>query len=163
VPPPGAYIEGVRCATTRMHRNNPKAKLSQFIHSAEKIREITNSGVTEILMISEEGCLLEGLTSNFYAVLNGAIYTSEEGVLLGITRQLVLEEATKAGIEVILKCPQATGISRFEEAFITSSSRAVLPVTQIDQTVIQSGKVGPVTKKLIRLYRNRIQKETEQV
>ncbi len=91
VPPSEAYHQGVRVVTRQMQRHNPKAKVTSFIETAEKVRETLPEGVNEAVMIGEDGHMLEGLSSNFFVVRDGTVWTAEQGVLSGITRTIVID------------------------------------------------------------------------
>ena len=170
-PPPGAYHSGVRVITCRLQRDNPKAKLTASIPVIDKIRGQLPTGVEEALMVDEAGSILEGLTSNFFAVKGNEIWTNEESVLSGITRLLVLDEAVRIELPVNFRSITITDIHNLEEAFITSSSRGILPVSQIDRILIGSGKLvfpgqpvcsgqpGPITKRLMDCLEDRIRNE----
>jgi branched-chain amino acid aminotransferase len=95
-PPSEAYESGVLVTTIDLQRQLPKAKLTRFIARAGDVRQHLPAGVNEALMVDPRGCLLEGLSSNFFAVRAGLLYTAEEGVLSGITRSLVLQAAPDA-------------------------------------------------------------------
>jgi branched-chain amino acid aminotransferase len=161
VPHPEAYQTGVAAITTTLHRDNPAAKLTAFIQHASGVS--LPPGVNEALMVDPAGSILEGLSSNFYVLLEGKLWTAGEGVLAGITRRLVLEEAQAAGIDVHFEAPAVEAIPRLLEAFITSTSRAVLPVVSIDSQQVGSGQVGPVTRRLLALYQARIERELEEI
>lgn len=162
VPPAADYQRGVRTVTRQAHRENPKAKLTSFITTASAIRQDLPQGMNEALMVMD-GSILEGLTSNFFAVMDGEVYTAEEGVLSGLTRALVLEETAAAGYKVNFQPVRVVDLPRVQEAFITSASRAVLPVVQIDSLVIGSGAPGPVSLNLLARYQARIEAETEAI
>ena len=132
VPTAAQRANGVKTITAQMQRNNPSAKLSNFIQSSQEARQRLQEGFEEILMVDESGNILEGLTSNFYAVMDGEIWTAGQGVLSGITRQIVLLLAEDAGYPVQMDAPKLSNLIRFTETFITSTSRAVLSVTEID-------------------------------
>ncbi len=153
------YVDGVRVVTRSMHRSNPKAKLTEFIETAAAVRQEIPSGVNEAVMVGEDGRLLEGLSSNFFAIKDGAIWTAEKGVLSGITRSLVLDVIRHAGIPLQLEGVRFDEINTIEEAFITSASRAVLPVTEMDGLPVGNGLPGPVTKRLMRGYEQRLEEE----
>ncbi len=91
VPAEEQYRQGVSIVTRRMQRNNPRAKLTGFIGPAIGLRRALPPGVVEVVMIDENGRFLEGLSSNFFAVKGGILWTADQGVLPGITRSLVLE------------------------------------------------------------------------
>ncbi len=163
VPTASDYTEGVRAVTRQAHRENPKAKLTRFIATAGEIRQEIPQGVNEALMVAEDGFILEGLSSNFFAIQDGQLYTAEEGVLSGLTRRLVLEEAGAEGIPVVLQPIALQALPMISEAFITSASRAVLPVVQIDGQPVGDARPGPVTLRLLERYEARIQAESEEI
>jgi len=162
IPSPADYQQGVRTVTRQARRENPKAKLTNFIKTAGAIRKDLPPGVNEALMV-EDGMILEGLTSNFFALIDAELWTAEEGVLSGLTRALVLEEAAAAGLVVRLSPVPVESLPRAQEAFITSASRAVLPVVQIDDLLIGGGQPGVVTLDLLARYQARIEAETEAI
>ena len=157
------YESGVRVVTLQLRRENPGAKLTQFIPRAAAIRETLPAGAAEGIMLAEDGSFMEGLSSNFFAMIDQRIYTSGDAVLMGITRGLVLDEARKAGIPVEPVPANYADLGRFSEAFITSSSRAVLPVVWIDQRRVGNGKPGLTARLLLEKYRERIDREIEPI
>ncbi len=163
LPSEADYIQGVKVITRCMQRTNPKAKLTTFIQTADRIRHEMPEDVNETLMLDENGCVLEGLSSNFFAIWQGKLWTAEEGVLSGITRSLVLEEADRMGLPIHYRSVAKADLSRVDEAFITSASRAVLPVVQIDQQVVGGGQPGILTLRLLKHYRERIDREVEPI
>jgi branched-chain amino acid aminotransferase len=157
------YQQGVAAVTRTMQRQNPKAKLTQFIEISSVVRKETPPGINEVLMVDKDGLVLEGLSSNFFGVKGGAVYTAEEGVLAGITRSLVLEEAAAQGIPVLFQGVRASELDRLDEAFITSASRAVLPVVQVNGQAVGSGKPGKITERLLKGYLERVEAALEEV
>ena len=162
-PVPEAYHSGVRVITCQLQRDNPKAKLTASIPIADKIRGQLPTGVEEALMVDEAGRILEGLTSNFFAVKGGELWTNEESVLSGITRSLVLVEAVRIQLPVNFNSITITEIPDLEEAFITSSSRGILPVKQIDRILIGNGNPGPITVRLMDCLEDRIRNELQEI
>ncbi len=161
LPTPKAYLHGVKTILTPLQRSQPAAKLTAFIQQAALVH--LPPGIHEALMVDPAGRILEGLSSNFYAFIEGKIWTAGEGVLEGITRRLALEEARADGLEVCLEAPAVADIPSFQEAFITSTSRAVLPVVSIDSQQVGSGQVGRVARRLLALYQARIERELEEI
>lgn len=157
------YLRGVKAVTRTLHRHNPKAKLTNFIATASEVRKTLPQEVNEAVMIGEDGRALEGLSSNFFGVRGGVVWTAEEGVLSGITRSLVLDEIRALGIPLRLEGVPVEEIAELDETFITSASRAVLPVTAIDERPVGSGKPGPVTRRLIEGYKARIEAALEEI
>lgn len=148
VPAPEKYAQGIVCKTAEAHRDNPKAKLSNFLSRADSIRGQEQGEFDEILMYTADGDLLEGLSSNFYGIIGDTIFTAEEGVLSGTTRDFVLKIAEKLQIPVQLQPVNLRDLDQLDEAFITSTSRGVLPIRSIDGISMKKAVPGPVTKKL---------------
>ena len=148
------YQSGVKLVTVNMQRLNPKAKLTDFISIAAKIRIELPEDVNDGLLLGKDERILEGMTSNFFAVMGGEMWTADEGVLSGITRASVLDEAYKAGLTVHLDGILRSEIEKLDEAFITSASRGVLPIQQIDK--VRLNAPGPITEFLSKRYQERI-------
>lgn len=160
-PTPEQYEHGVRVVTRQLQRKNPKAKSTTFLASAGEIRRTLPEGCHEAIMVGADGQLLEGLSSNFFAIRDRDLWTAEEGVLSGITRALVLEEAADEGLVIHLEGLPVEELLTIDEAFITSSGRAVLPVVEIDGHPIGRGEPGPITRRLLERYNARVAREVE--
>lgn len=152
IPAPEKYEQGIVCQTAQVHRENPKAKLSNFLSRAKDIREQEKDEFDEILMVSPNGDLLEGLSSNFFGIKNDTLYTAEEGVLSGTTRDFILHLAADLKIPVIFEPIKKDEITDLDEAFISSTSRAILPVRSIDGIPMKNSVPGPVTKQLMSKF-----------
>jgi len=163
VPSAEDYTNGACAVTHRMQRDRPRAKLTRFISVAESFRNRVPTEANEILLVDDNGYILEGSTSNFFAVKNGEIWTPAEKMLYGITRSLVLKSAELEGIPVSLAAVSVTEIADLQEAFITSSSRSILPLRQIDETIIGDGTPGLISKILSRRYWQEIETRLEEI
>lgn len=157
------YSRGVWTASVYLARQNPMAKLTSFVSTAAEIRRCLPAGAVEGLMLDPDGNILEGLSSNFFGVIHGEVVTAGASVLEGITRSIVLEEVNKTGIPLRLDPVPYEKIKEISEAFITSASRTVLPVVQIDQYAVGPGLPGPVTKMLRSRVTDRILQEIEPI
>lgn len=163
VPSSEDYEHGVKVITRQMHRQNPKAKLTGFIKTATTVRHEIPEGIHEVVMYDEHHHMLEGLSSNFFAVKNGVIWTAGEGVLSGITRQTVLEIIQAKGLPVNLSGYKVENLGDLDEAFITSTSRAVLPIREIDGHQIGDGAPGKITRSMMTCYQEAISTDIETV
>lgn len=162
-PAEALYRTGVRCAlsTPDLRRETPRAKSTAFIAPAARAR-MAIPDVEEVLLVDDRGAILEGSSSNFFAVLDGELRTADEGVLVGTTRTLVL--AVAADVLPVVPRPIGTAdLGRVAEAFITSVSRVILPVVAIGDQVIGAGMPGPITLQLLGRLRRRIEDELEPV
>lgn len=162
VPAPVDYLIGVPVITHTMQRWLPKAKLTRFIQRSGAVRQSMPAGVNETIMVDEGGNLLEGLSSNFFAVMDGEIWTAEEGVLSGITRSMVLEGVKQLSLPLRLQPARLIDVPSFQEAFITSSSRAVLPVSKLDDFQLPAVP-GPITAKLMDEYSRSVAASLEDI
>mgnify|MGYP003423275879 CR=1 FL=1 len=106
------------------------------------------------------GAILEGLSSNFFAVLDGQLRTEEDRVLLGVTRSLVLE-AAQGLVPVERRAVGIGDLPRLAEAFVTSVSREVLPIVQIDGRPVGDGQVGPTTRRVVDGFAALVAREAE--
>ena len=146
--PARLYAEGVACVTLDVRRENPHAKDTRFIATAQEAYGRLPAGVEEGLLVAEDGAILEGLSSNFFAVLGGRLRTEEERALFGVTRSLVLEVA-QGVLPLEGRAVSRNDLPAVEEAFVTSVSREVLPVVRIDGRPVGDGRVGPRTRAIM--------------
>jgi branched-chain amino acid aminotransferase len=152
VPDKILYEHGVHLVTVRHERQNPRAKRTLFIDTAESIRKNYPTDINDILMVNKAGFILEGLNSNFFAVQDGIVFTAGENVLSGITRETVLGIIRQLEIPLNLSPIHIHDLRNIEEAFLTSASRSVLPIAQIDQVWIEGPKPGPITDSITTAY-----------
>lgn len=163
VPSQELYHTGVRVKTIPLKRVVPEAKSTDFIRETSHLRtEITN-GMNELLMVDNNGIILEGLSSNFFAIHQKTVHTVSSGILPGITRQLVLDIVRSISIPLDFTGIPLAEIGQLDEAFITSASRGVLPVVQINETVIGNGSPGLITQLLMKAYTEEIEKRIEPI
>jgi branched-chain amino acid aminotransferase len=149
--PPEVYEKGVRCITLlpNIARHNPAAKTTGWMHDREQ--HTLPDGIYTGLLLDANGDILEGTTSNFYAAFNGELRTAGQGVLPGITQQIISAIAPEV-LPLRKEAVQKMDIPHLAEAFITSSSRGIVPVVEIDGIQIGVGKPGTLTLKLRELY-----------
>ena len=112
---------------------------------------------TDALFVNERDHVLEATRSNFFIFRGDTLITPHRGILVGITRNFVLELArNKFNIEerpILLE-----ELALADEAFITSSSKEITPVVQIDDSIIGNGKPGRRTYQLEQLFIEMVEK-----
>ncbi len=153
-PAPEAYKKGVRIITHDFQRQIPEAKTINYIAAVRLQGAMRKAKAIEAVFTSK-GLALEATTSNLFVVKKDKILTPQEGILNGITRQVVIELARKAGLIVLEKNISVKELVSADEVFLTSSFKEVLPVTIIDGKKVGDGKIGPITKQLIGLFGER--------
>jgi branched-chain amino acid aminotransferase len=150
-PAPEMYQLGVRAAfAPDLVRGNPLAKTADFAQARRAYK--IGGEIYEYLLLSEQDEVLEGTGTNFYGVLDGVFHTAGRGVLAGVTRKIILDLAEALGIPVSLEPIRRAQIPRLTEAALSGSSRALLPVVQIGQTVIGNGRPGPICQQILAAY-----------
>jgi branched-chain amino acid aminotransferase len=163
IPLPAAlYREGVACSTVPLQRRNPHAKDTRFASEAASAHQALPQGVHEGLLLAPDGALLEGLSSNLFALVDGVLRTEEARALLGVTRSLVVEVA-QAVVAIGGRAPLLREVPRFAECFLTSVSRGILPVVSIDGRAIGEGRPGPLTRELTMRFESLVEREAERV
>lgn len=150
-PPAQQLIEqGVRCVTVpNSARENAAAKTTGWMHQRGKL--VVPPEIYQPLLLDAEGNILEGQSSNFYAVLDGELRTAGSGVLPGIAQQTVFEIAPTI-LPLRKEAVNVRELTRLSEAFLTSSSRGIIPVVEIDGITIGAGLPGEKTKALQAAY-----------
>lgn len=109
----------------------------------------------EAWQINAAGHITEGSLSNAYIVrADGVIQThpADYAILGGIRREMVLRIAKENNMPLEEKPFTLTDVAKASEAFMSSASSFVLPITKVDEMSIGDGKVGPVTQQLMALY-----------
>jgi branched-chain amino acid aminotransferase len=164
--PRAVYERGVRVETTDLRRESPRLKSTAFITASDTERKhIAQEGIFEALLV-QAGAILEGMTSNFFYVNTQpelSLCTAREDILLGVTRQTVIEIARGIGLKVDYKPLGLDQLEAVSEAFITSSSRGIVPVVEIDRVTIGQGSPGPVTKELSADYEAYVLEKAERI
>jgi branched-chain amino acid aminotransferase len=153
--PDEVYQNGVRLDISRSSREKPSLKRTSFIQESALDRKRIGPETFEILL-TDKGRILEGMTSNFFYIRDGALCTAGRGVLIGVTRQTVVSLARQEGIDICIRAIRVNELPAISEAFITSSSRGIVPVVTIEIQQVGDGKVGPTTRRLMHLYNEEI-------
>lgn len=153
-PVPVSYYEtGVAVGVTeRLQRQNPLAKTAAFTQQRQTFWRTQKDDLYEYILLSQDGYLLEGTGTNFWGVRQGVLYTADSGVLEGITRKIILQLAQELSIPIQLQAIHVKEIDTLDEAALSGSSRAFLPVVRIDNHLIGNGRPGPVSRQILAAY-----------
>src|SRR6266550_5104799 len=161
-PPARVFTDGIKLALVPILRNHPGAvnpiiKSNNLLNNALAMQEAYRRGADEGLMCNYRGELSECSQANFFIVREGIALTPETdaGLLEGLTRSFLFEVGQDVGIQVRGQTLFPKDLEDADEAFITSTTRELSPVTRIDDRVIGNGKPGPLTLKLLEGYRKR--------
>ena len=161
-PPPETYDQGVRIVIVDIVRNhpgsvNPMIKSNNLMNSALAMQEAFRRGGFEGVMRNYRGEIAECTTSNLFAIKNGTALTPplDAGLLPGITREFIFEIGAERRIpvrEAVLRDDDLLGA---DEAFLTSTTRGIVPIVHVDDRRIGSGTPGPVTRALMDAFRRK--------
>ena len=161
-PPARVFSDGISVALVPILRNhpgsvNPIIKSNNLLNNALAMQEAIRRGAEEGLMCNYRGELSECSQANFFIVRRGVALTpgTDAGLLEGLTRSFLFDVGEDVGVPVRYETLFPKDLETADEAFITSTTRELSPVTRIDDRVVGSGKPGPVTLKLLEGYRKR--------
>lgn len=141
--PESFYREGVKAITYHGERLLPTCKTGNLLLQYMALEEAKRQGGFEAILVDRKGDALEGTRSNFYAFHDGKLYTApDDEVLGGVTRSRVLKACMQMGIEVVFRAPKESALNAgfYDEAFISATSMAAMPLCQINQTKLPSNK-----------------------
>jgi len=161
-PPPDAFDKGVMVALVSVVRNhpgtvNPLIKSNNLLNSALAMQEALKRGAFEGVMRNYRGELAECTTANLFIVKDGAALTPplDAGLLAGITREFVFDIGGDVGVRVAEQVLRDEDLFGADEAFLTSTTREIVPIVKVDDRTIASGRPGPITQKLLQAFRQR--------
>lgn len=158
-PPPvadRAQAKGYSVATTEDLRwQRCHIKSTALLGNVMHFQHGHAAGANETLLFNSKGELTEASACNAYIVKEGVVITPplDNQILPGITRLILLDILAKDGsIKVEERIVTMTEVSNADEVWITSSSKEIAPVTEMDGKPVGNGKVGPVWEAAQKLY-----------
>lgn len=164
VAPFGPYLDiekGARCQTSTWRRVADtgipaRAKITGiYANSALAKTEAQLNGFDEAIMLDERGHISEGSGENIFVIMDGVMYTPppSSDILVGITRDTVITLAREElGVPVVERDIDRTELYTADECFMTGTAAHVTPVVELDRRAIGSGKMGPISAEIVRLY-----------
>jgi len=165
--PKKLYENGLKIITVSIRRNipeaiNPRIKSLNYLNNILAKIEAGLKGYPEALMLNKDGYVTECTGDNIFIFRDNILMTPpfHVGVLRGITREAVMEIASK---KLKLKVKENV-FTRFhlytaDECFLTGTAAEVIPVTEIDGRIIGDGKVGKITKKIMKEFKLLVKKQ----
>lgn len=137
---------------------DPKAKTRSRLHYQMANLQAARYGSDAwALMLDEHGYIAEGTSCNFFMVKDGALYTSEpRNILRGVSRGYVFILAEELGIPCRGANIEPYDVLQADEAFLTATSFSILPVTRFEGRRIGDGLPGPVTKRLLATWSEKV-------
>ena len=151
--------DGVTVGVERTkHRDEPHIKFNRWIITRRGSGP-GDRGYFDFLLVDEEERILEGSTCNVFGVSGGTLVTSPGEVLPGLTRRIFLDLAEERGIPVRLEAPPLGAVGELDEMFLTSSTRAAVPIVAVEDRRVGQGRPGPVFRTLLEAYHDLVRRE----
>jgi branched-chain amino acid aminotransferase len=144
------YDQGIKVITLSVERRLPGAKSIDYLTAALAMGQARDKGAVEAVYLGRKQEAMEGTTSNLFAFIDHTLVTPGQGVLSGITRQVVLDLATHE-YPVQVRDLYYEELIGAREVFITGTNKDVVPVIQVDDTVIGDGRPGDDTRRLMAM------------
>ncbi len=157
---------GIKVMTTSDDRwARPDIKSVGLLPNVLAKSEAITQGYDDAVFVDEAGKLREGTSNNFYAIMGSKIYQypTNGSILAGITRMGLSSLLPQSGLEIINDGVPIGALDQIDEAFITSSGIFIMPIVQINQTIIGDGKVGKHTKNLQASYHSYVMGFTQEI
>jgi len=142
------YTQGTKVITVDMERFIPEAKSTNYLSALFAQQKARSRGAIEAIYKDRDNRLLEGTTTNVFAFRGNTLVTPPGGILSGVTRGAVLELVEKK-YEIVLESIPRADLAGMDEMFITASNKEIVPVIQVDDTVIADGRPGEKTLSLM--------------
>lgn len=155
-PPASLYEEGGALLTERHVREIPEAKTTNYITMLRHRDRCANAGAMDLLYHDGER-VYEAASASVYFVRDGAIYAPADSVLWGTVGSLVLELAAGDYEVVTGDIALGDGLAA-DEVFLTSTTRGVVPIVRLDETLVGDGMPGPITRNLMARWRGALER-----
>ncbi len=160
--PWGKYLkEKVKVKISKFTKLHPKsvfpfAKISgYYVNSIFATLDAQKSKFDEAILLDYKGFVAEGPGENIFIVKNKKLFTPKLGSILpGITRDSIIKIAKNEKIEVFEKEISVKELKNCDEAFFTGTAAEITPIFQIEEKIINEGKIGPITKFLQEKFYN---------
>ena len=138
---------------------DPQIKSLNYLNNILAKIEAIDAGVLEALMLNMEGWVSECTGDNVFVVKDGAVFTPppDAGILNGITRQFLIDDlGPSLGLPIQEKLFRLEEVYQADELFLTGTAAEVIGVTRIGDRVIGDGTVGPITRRFVSEFRDRV-------
>ena len=127
--------------------------IGTYINSTMALHDAISKGADEALLLDKNGYVSEGSGENIFSIKEDTLITPKtDHCLNGITRQSVIKIASDLGLNVEEKDFTYEELVQSDEVFFSGTAVEITPISKIDDVLIGSGSIGPVTEKLQNLY-----------
>lgn len=147
------YSEGVSIITVDMERFIPTSKSTNYLSAVFALEQAHKVGAAEAMYVDRNQRVLEGTTTNVFAIKGSSIITPPDGILPGITRSVVLKLIPE-DLNLEMRHIDFAELDQMDEIFITASNKEIVPVVKVNDMIVGSGKPGKVTRQVMDLFRS---------
>jgi len=152
VPVPPAFLEqGVTVRLSPLRRTRPLIKVASFVLERRPF-PLGSREAYEHLIVDEQERVLEGTSSNFLAVQGRTLRATGDEALQGVTQRILLELARGLGLDCVREPLRLSELAGVDEAFLSGSTRGLVPVVAIEDRTIGAGHPGEWTRRLMEAY-----------
>ena len=126
----------------------------QYVNSSLSKVAALKAGYDEAILLSPAGNVVQGTGENIFVVQGRTLVTppTQDGLLAGITRDSVMQIARDQGYEVVEHSLVRTDLYLTDEAFFTGTAAEIVPISEVDDRKIGTGRPGAVTRELMETF-----------
>ena len=154
LPPDSLYSQGGKLLTHLHRREVPLAKTTNYLTMVQNRPLADEAGAMDLLYHDGEH-VYEAASASVYFVRGTTILAPRDSVLRGTVGSYVLDLARERHDVLFTDITLADAFSA-DEIFLTSTTRAVVPIVRLDDTVVGDGTPGPITRELMASYRRSV-------
>jgi branched-chain amino acid aminotransferase len=151
--PSGLYKSGAKLISKKYSRFVPEAKSTNYMPMVFWQEDLEKAGAIDILYLSQNN-IRETSKGNVFCVKDNVFYTPEKDILKGVTRSVVLDLLYEQNIQCIQKEISFAELLASDEIFLSSTTKKIMPVNNIDGQIIGNGLPGEKTKKMMSSFEN---------
>ncbi len=152
--------DGIRCKISSWRRISPNALMphakagGQYLNSILAKVEAHNAGYDEAILLDHRGDVCEGTGENIFVIRDGVIATPpmSSSILAGISRDSIIKIAADMGHEVVERVIAVDELTIADEIFLTGTAAEMVPVRELDDRPVGSGRPGEITTALLQVY-----------
>jgi branched-chain amino acid aminotransferase len=152
--PPEIWKTGVKLITSDYLRDVPAIKSTSYLN-AIKLRPLVDKHGAHDMLYCHDGQVLELTRYSFFLFMGNTLVTPKENILPGVTRKVLLQ-LCRGVFPIEERAVLTSELSEATEAFLSGTTKGVMPVVQIDDTTIGDGNPGENTRRLMDIFRDYI-------
>ncbi len=143
---------GVSAISFRAERFMPSIKTTHLLPTLLARRAMRKAKAYEVLLVNHRGQVTEGSISNLFWVKRGVLCTPKSNLLSGTTREQIVRLARRLKIPAVVKDVRLATLYGVDELFVCNAPRGIVPAVKLDGKKIGTGRVGEVTRRLMKFF-----------